>query len=66
MNNYKMDTLTVSNLIRFGSVNFSKSDTKSENCRTYYIENSFKEKEFELTVENCDSIVNIKSIQIKK
>lgn len=66
MNNYKMDTLTVSNLIRFGSVDFSKSDTKSENCKTYYIENSFKEKEFELTVENCDSIVNIKSIEIKK
>ena len=63
---YQMDTLTVSNLIRFGSVDFSKSDTKSEGCKTYLIENSYKTDNFELVVENCDTIVNIQSISIKK
>ena len=66
MTQYKMDTLTVSNLIRFGSVNFSKSDTKSKGCKTYYIDNSFKDKEFELTIKNCDSTVTIESIILKK
>lgn len=66
MDQYQMDTLTVSNLIRFGSVDFSKSDTKSKGCKTYVVENSFKETEFELTVKNCDSLATIQSISIKK
>ena len=66
MDQYQMDTLTVSNLIRFGSVDFSKSDTKSKGCKTYVVENSFKENEFELTVKNCDSLATIQSISIKK
>ncbi len=66
MNRYQMDTLTVSNLIRFGTVDFAKSDTKSEKCKTYHIANTFKEKEFELLVKNCDSIATIQSINLKK
>lgn len=66
MNQYQMDTLTISNLIRFGSVDFSRSDTKSEGCKTYLIDNSFKENEYELLVKNCDSLVTIESIILKK
>lgn len=66
MNQYQIDTLTVTNLIRFGSVDFSKSDTKSEGCKVYYIENSYKENEFELRVKNCDTIATIESITLKK
>ncbi len=64
MDNYRMDTLTVSNLIRFGEVDFSKSDTKSEGCKTYYIDNSFKNDEFQLTVDNCDSTVLVRTIKL--
>jgi hypothetical protein len=66
MNQYQMDTLTVSNLIRFGSVDFSRSDSKSEGCKTYLIDNSYKENEYELFVKNCDSLVTIESIILKK
>jgi hypothetical protein len=66
MENYQIDTLTVSNLIRFGTVDFSKSETKTKDCKTYYIENSFKENQFELLVKNCDTLATIKSITIKK
>lgn len=66
MTQYQMDTLTVSNLIRFGSVDFSKSDTKAEGCKTYFIENTYKEDTFELTVKNCDSLVTVESILKKK
>lgn len=62
MNQYQMDTLTVSNLIRFGSVDFSKSDTKVEGCKTYFIENTYKEDTFDLIVKNCDSLVTVESI----
>lgn len=66
MENYNMDTLTVSNLIRYGEVDFSRSDTKSKGCKTYYIDNSFKDDEFELTIENCDTTAFVKSIVLKK
>ncbi len=66
MTKYKSDTLTVSNLIRFGTVDFSKSYTKTADCKTYYIDNTFKEKEFELLVKNCDSIATVQSIHLKK
>ena len=66
MDSYKLDTLTISNMIRFGSVDFSKSDTKSKGCKTYHIDNSYKDNEFELLVKNCDTIATIQSITIKK
>lgn len=62
MKQYQMDTLDVSNLIRYGSVDFAKSDTKSDDCNTYYIQNAFHDKQFEVTVQNCDSIAKIQQI----
>ncbi|HNU58816.1 MAG TPA: hypothetical protein PKI08_02565 [Aquaticitalea sp.] len=65
MTEYQMDTLDVSNLIRFGDVDFSKSDTKAMDCKLYVIYNSYKKKEFEITVENCDSLAKVVRIQPK-
>ena len=66
MEKYQMDTLDVSNMIRYGTVDFSKSDTKSEECNTYHVENTFKENAFEINVINCDSLATIQSITLKK
>lgn len=66
MKEYDIDTLTVSNMIRYGDVNFSKSDARAIGCKTYIIDNTFKEKAFELNVKNCDTIVTIQSIVLKK
>jgi len=63
---HSIDTFTISNLIRFGDVDFSKSNTKSEDCKTYYILNTFKEQEVELLVKNCDTVATIESITLKK
>ena len=53
--NHDLDTLAVFNLIKTGSVNFSESDTKTEGCKTYLIENELKDKDVELRVKNCDA-----------
>lgn len=66
MNIYEIDTLTISNLVRFGDVDFSKSNTKLEDCKTYHINNTFKEHKVELFVKNCDSMVIIENITVKK
>jgi len=65
MKNYSLDTLTVSQLLRTSSVNFSESDTKADSCKVYLLENEIDDKDVELWVKNCDSSATIQSILIK-
>lgn len=65
MVNYSLDTLAVTELIRTGDVNFSESDTRSEGCKTYLIENTWDTREVELRVKNCDSTATIQTLVIK-
>ncbi|MDG5491648.1 hypothetical protein [Psychroserpens sp. SPM9] len=65
MTYHNIDTLTISNLIKTGNVNFSKSDTKADSCKTYLIENQLDEKAVELWIKNCDSTATIQSLLVK-
>ncbi|TXE20250.1 hypothetical protein ES692_00185 [Psychroserpens burtonensis] len=64
MQNYSLDTLAVSELIKTSSVNFSESDTKGDSCKTYLLENEIDDKKVELWIKNCDSSATIQSIKI--
>lgn len=66
MAEYQIDTIIVNDLIRYGTVDFSKSDTKSKPCKTYHVENSYKNQEFKLIVRNCDSTATVESITLLK
>ena len=63
MQQKSIDSTVILELIRRGDVNFSKSDTKADSCRTYFIENNFKEEALELEIKNCDSIAKVISIR---
>jgi hypothetical protein len=63
VNNYNLDSTTVRNLIRYGSVDFSKSDTSLDSCKLYHIDNSFKKKELYLKISNCEFRATILSLQ---
>lgn len=54
-----IDSIIVKQLIQFGDVDFSESDTKSEPCKTYHIDNIYKERDVVLKVENCESIAKV-------
>ena len=58
-----IDSAALDNLILTGDVNFSKSDTRADSCKVYFIENSFNEQDLELQIRNCDSLATILSIQ---
>ncbi|TRZ45219.1 DUF4258 domain-containing protein [Robertkochia solimangrovi] len=47
-----------------GTVDFSKSNTETDPCKSYYISGYMAEKEVALTVDRCDSIAEIKKIMI--
>ena len=53
-----LDSSNIYKLIIDGDVIFSKSNTKLDSCKTYFIENN----EMNAVFENCDSIVNIISV----
>jgi hypothetical protein len=63
MANYQLDSLVVYDIIKYASVDFSESDTKSKGCKSYIINNSYKEKDYSLRVKNCDSIATIETIK---
>lgn len=63
INRYQLDSTTIINLIKFGNVDFTKSKTKIDSCKVYYIENSYKERNMELTVKNCDSLATVLKIE---
>jgi len=49
----KLDTLDIAFFLKEGEVDFGKSDTKSEPCKTYFIEGTIKDKEAVLKIRNC-------------
>lgn len=53
-----LDSTDISKLIIDGDVVFKKSNTRLDSCKTYYIENT----DMSAVFENCDSIVNIVSV----
>ncbi|WP_149275904.1 DUF4258 domain-containing protein [Pareuzebyella sediminis] len=51
--NQKLDSVDIMAVLHHGDVNFSKSDTQSVPCKTYYINGVIRSKQVSLTVKNC-------------
>ncbi len=60
-----IDTLSISEILRFGDVDFSKVDRDLDSCKIYIIEREINDKDIALTVENCESMATIKSISFE-
>lgn len=60
---HDIDTVTVSQIIQLGEVNFSESDTKAKPCKIYVIENTYKDKPIAINVENCETKAIVTSIK---
>ena len=58
----KLDSTTISYLLKKGDVDFSKSTPREKPCGIYTIEGEYKDKEILMTVQNCDSIATILNI----
>ncbi|GAL90648.1 hypothetical protein [Jejuia pallidilutea] len=61
-----LDSANISVLLKSGDINFSKSTPRQEPCGIYIIENKLNEKDIEISVENCDSIVKILNVSFQK
>ena len=61
-----IDSLEIEGLLKSGDINFSKSTPRQEPCGVYLIENTLHNKDVEISVENCDSLVRILNLSIKE
>jgi len=62
---YRLDSMKVSNLIKTGDIDFSKSQTHLDSCKIYTIESKLDSEEVILSVENCKEVATIQSIRLK-
>jgi len=58
----KIDSTTISYLLKKGDINFSKSTPREKPCGIYAIEGEYKDIEMLMTVQNCDSIATILNV----
>ncbi|WP_459209306.1 hypothetical protein [Aquimarina rhabdastrellae] len=58
-----IDTAEISFVLTEGSVDFSKSNTKLDSCKSYVIESTLREKQILLHVENCNNQAKINTIE---
>lgn len=62
---YRLDSIKVSNLIKTGDIDFSKSQTHLDSCKIYTIESKLDSEEVILMVENCKEVATIHSLRLK-
>jgi len=60
--NKELDSTDINNFLQNGDVDFSNSETKTNPCKTYYIEGSVNKKSATLKVKNCYEKATIESI----
>ena len=58
------DSILVYTFLSQGEVNFRNSDTKATPCPIYRIEAEVEERDLEIAVSNCDSLVTALALKI--
>lgn len=60
---YRVDSTHIAAVLENGDVDFSRSNTDLDSCKTYWIIGNPSGKSLELLMENCDSLVTVQEIQ---
>ena len=57
------DSLDIRAILKNGDIDFSKSRVKNEPCRLYWIEGQGKQSSLLISVELCDSVATVSSLE---
>ena len=57
------DSLDIRAILKNGDIDFSKSRVKNDPCRLYWIQGQGKQSPLLISVELCDSIATVSSLQ---
>ena len=66
LNAVEIDTSDISDLLLMGKVDFKRSNTKADSCKTYWISHTPESKQaFTLFFQNCDSLATVLDVELK-
>lgn len=61
---YKVDTTDITTLLNNGDVDFQRSNTALDSCKTYMVTGKIRSHNLELLFKNCDSIATLQKVDI--
>ena len=61
---HQIDTASISSILNSGDVDFGRSNTNLDSCKVYMITGTASEKQLELLMQNCDSLVTVQEISV--
>ena len=62
---HNIDTTQITRILNNGDVDFSRSNTDLDSCKTYMVTGRTSEKNLELLFENCDSVATLQEVMVK-
>lgn len=62
--NSQIDTSSISAILSNGDVDFKKSNTKLDSCKTYYIKGRYEKQNLAMLFQNCDSVALVQKLYI--
>lgn len=62
MTRSNIDTASINTVLRKGDVDFSRSNTEPDSCKTYFVTGNSAAGELEMLFENCDSVATLQKI----
>lgn len=63
---YNVDSSTISAVLRNGDVDFGRSNTDLDSCKTYMVTGERDSRELEFLFENCDSVATLQKMWVKE
>ena len=65
LNKNSLDSIAINYILKKGDINFSESYPRQKPCAVYKVEGDYENQEIMLTVENCDSVATLQTIEVK-
>lgn len=62
MRNLQIDTAAINTVLSRGDVDFGRSNTKTDSCKTYLVTGNTTSGELEMLFQNCDSLATLQKI----
>ena len=62
---HHIDSTQIAAILNNGDVDFSRSNTDPDSCKTYIVTGRTSEKNLELLFENCDSLATLQKLWVK-
>lgn len=62
-NGVEKDSVLIKSVLMNGRVDFSKSKTKLDSCKSYHIENTIDEKNYMVLINNCENYTLIEAFK---